>query len=51
MFQALDANEWGSGGGLVAPAVFKTVCDLTLSGRVGSIPMHSRQRASSSNET
>ena len=37
-----DAN--GSGWSLVAPTVFKTGCDLTTSGWVGSIPMHSRQR-------
>ncbi len=35
----------GSGWSLVALTVFKTVRDLTLSGWVGSIPMHSRQRA------
>ncbi len=34
----------GSGWSLVAPTVFKTGCDLTTSGWVGSIPMHSRQR-------
>ena len=33
----------GSGWSLVALTVFKTVRDLTLSGWVGSIPMHSRQ--------
>jgi hypothetical protein len=32
----------GSGWGLVALTVFKTVRDLTLSGWVGSIPIHSR---------
>lgn len=35
----------GSGWSLVALTVFKTVRDLTSSGWVGSIPMHSRQRA------
>jgi hypothetical protein len=33
----------GSGWSLVALTVFKTVRDLTSSGWVGSIPMHSRQ--------
>ena len=31
----LEGNEWGSGGGLVAPAVFKTVRDLTFVGLGG----------------
>ena len=31
----LGGNEWGSGGGLVALAVFKTVCDLTFVGLGG----------------
>ena len=35
----------GSGWSLVALTVFKTVRDLTTSGWVGSIPMHSRQLA------
>lgn len=38
----------GSGWGLVALTVFKTVRDLTLSGWVGSIPMHSRHSRASS---
>jgi len=37
----------GGGWGLVAPLVFKTIARRTAS-RVGSIPMHSRQRSSSS---
>lgn len=37
----------GSGWSLVALTVFKTVRDLTSSGWVGSIPMHSRHRARS----
>jgi hypothetical protein len=36
----------GSGWSLVALTVFKTVRDLTTSGWVGSIPMHSRQHRS-----
>ena len=35
----------GSGWSLVASTVFKTVRDLTMSGWVGSIPMHSRHSA------
>ena len=37
----------GSGWGLVAPLVFKTIA-RRIASRVGSIPMHSRQHASSS---
>ena len=36
-------DSLGSGWSLVALTVFKTVRDLTTSGWVGSIPMHSRQ--------
>lgn len=36
-------EDQGSGWSLVALTVFKTVRDLTTSGWVGSIPMHSRQ--------
>jgi hypothetical protein len=41
----------GSGWSLVALTVFKTVRDLTTSGWVGSIPMHSRHRARSGGVT
>ena len=36
------SREHGGGWGLVASLVFKTECDLTASGWVGSIPIHSR---------
>jgi hypothetical protein len=41
----------GSGWSLVALTVFKTVRDLTSSGWVGSIPMHSRHAGATEQET
>ena len=42
--ESMDGAD-GSGWSLVASTVFKTVRDLTMSGWVGSIPMHSRHSA------
>ena len=53
MYNNIGETSYGGGGGLVAPAVFKTVRAVVIPSRVGSIPTRSRHReikASRSND-